>query len=158
MGDFDSISDMPSGIETLRFPVKKDETDMHLCYLEGARRGYTEFMIYGGTGGREDHTIANISLLLYIREQGCRATLFGKKNIFTVIKNEEREFFGESGLHFSAFALFGEARGVTIRGLEYECENITLTPSFPLAVSNRFIGSRAHIKVDTGCLLIVTER
>ncbi len=158
MGDFDSISDMPSGIEILRFPIKKDETDMHLCYLEGARRGYTEFQIYGGTGGREDHTIANISLLLYVREHGGRATLFGEKNIFTVIKNESAEFSAESGKHFSAFALFGKAEGISIRGLEYECENISLTPDFPLAVSNRFIGSRAHIKVDTGCLLVVVER
>ena len=157
IGDLDSIQDVPSGMEILRHPVKKDETDMHLAFLEGKRRGYADFCIYGGTGGREDNTFANYSLLLYIKEAGCRATLYGKKNITTVIKNEEASFDGEVGLHFSAFALGGCAVGVTIRGLEYECENITLTPEFPLAVSNRFIGKTASVKVDTGALLVMIE-
>ncbi|MBR2432244.1 MAG: thiamine diphosphokinase, partial [Clostridia bacterium] len=35
IGDLDSIKEMPNGIELIRHPVKKDETDMHLAYLEG---------------------------------------------------------------------------------------------------------------------------
>lgn len=157
IGDLDSIESVPSGMEILRHPVKKDETDMHLAFIEGKRRGYTEFLIYGGTGGREDHTFANYSLLLYIKEAGCRATLYGKKNIATVIKNEVASFASVVGMHFSAFAFGGVAKGVSISGLEYECENTTLTPEFPLAVSNRFIGKEATVKVEDGALLIMIE-
>ena len=157
IGDLDSITGKADGIELLKFPVKKDETDSFLAYYEGKRRGYTEFHIYGGTGGRADHTMANVALLLSAREDGCRATLFGSHNISTVIKNEAREFLGEAEKHFSAFALGGEARGVTISDLEYECTDAILTPSFPLAVSNRFIGKTARVEVKNGALLIMTE-
>ena len=157
IGDLDSITDSSTDCETLRHPVMKDETDMHLAYLEGARRGYSEFRLYGGTGGREDHTFANLSLLLYIRNHGGRATLFAKNNLFTVIKNEAMRFSGEEKKHLSAFAFGGEARGVSVRGLEYECENITLTPQFPLAASNRFLSGDGEIEVLDGALLVVTE-
>ena len=53
IGDFDSISsDIPVGIRTVTHPKEKDETDMFLAYYEGARLGYTEFVMLGATGGR----------------------------------------------------------------------------------------------------------
>ena len=158
IGDLDSIEGAPSDVELLRFPVKKDETDSFLSYYEGKRRGFSEFHIYGGTGGRADHTVANMALLLHARLDGCRAFLFGSHNISTVIKNETKSFEGEAEKHFSAFAIGGDAEGVTIKGLEYECENATLKESFPLAVSNRFIGKTAEISVARGSLLIMLER
>lgn len=157
VGDLDSITEVPGGVSILRHPVRKDETDMHLCYLEGARRGYESFVIYGGTGGREDHTFANYSLLLYIREKGHEATLIGNKTTTRVIKNQEIELHGEAGRHLSVFALGGEAQGVFIQGLEYEAEGLTLTPSFPLGASNIFKNSTAKISVKSGALLIMTE-
>ena len=158
IGDLDSIEGAPSDVDLLRFPVKKDETDSFLSYYEGKRRGFSEFHIYGGTGGRADHTVANMALLLHARLDGCRAFLFGSHNISTVIKNEAKSFEGEAKKHFSAFAIGGDAEGVTIKGLEYECENATLKESFPLAVSNRFIGKTAEISVARGALLIMLER
>ena len=157
IGDLDSIERVPDGVEILRHPVKKDETDMHLAYLEARRRGYSDVRIYGGTGGREDHTFANLSLLLYIKNDGAEGTLYGRNNLFTVIKNEEKRYTGRKGKHFSAFAFGTEAHGVTIRGLEYECEGITLTPDFPLATSNVFTDREAVVSVADGALLIITE-
>ena len=84
LGDLDSIKEIPTDQKTKKFAVRKDETDMHLAYLEGARLGYDTFYIYGGTGGRDDHTFANYCLLLYIREHGGRATLFSKKAEITL--------------------------------------------------------------------------
>ena len=49
IGDLDSISaDVPSGIKLLKHEVEKDETDMHLAFIEGMRLGYRRFRIYGG--------------------------------------------------------------------------------------------------------------
>lgn len=157
IGDLDSICKAPSDVELIRHPVMKDETDTHLAYLEGARRGYADFRIYGGTGGREDHSFANFSLLLYMRNRGHRGSVYGDTGVYQVIKNEGICVRGEAGKHFSAFAFGGEAHGVFIRGLEYECEGITLTPEFPLAVSNRFVGRDGEVCVADGALLLMTE-
>lgn len=157
IGDLDSIDTFPEGVELIRHPIRKDLTDMHLCYLEGARRGYEQFRIYGGTGGREDHTFANYSLLLYIRNQGENAVLYGENNHTRVIKNEEIVLRGEEGKHFSAFAFGGEAKGVNISGLEYDAKDLTLSPDFALAVSNIFTKNDAKISVKDGALLIMTE-
>ena len=34
IGDMDSIKKIPGGVEILKHKVEKDETDMHLAYLE----------------------------------------------------------------------------------------------------------------------------
>ena len=159
IGDLDSVrSELPKNIEIIRHKVEKDETDAHLAYLEGARRGYCEFELYGGTGGREDHTFANYSLLLYAKNEGNNIKLVSENMDIFVIKNERCELSGRPGATFSAFALGGACRGVTIDGLYYSAWDTTLTPEFPLAVSNHFTDKTATVEVRQGALLIMCER
>ena len=158
LGDMDSVRSNASDIEKLVFPVRKDETDSFLAYREGVRRGYTEFKLYGCVGGREDHTFANYSLLLYAKERGHEMTLVGKCTDAFVLKNESITLSGAPYTHLSLFAFGGEARGVSIRGAEYEAEDVTLTPSYPLGVSNRFCKSEVKIEVKDGTLLIMLEK
>ena len=158
LGDMDSISTPQDEVEKIVFPVRKDETDTHLAYLEGVKRGYTDFVIFGGVGGRDDHTFANYSLLIYGKNRGHSIKIIGERCDIFAIKNESVTLSAECGAHFSAFAFGGDARGVTIRGLEYEAENIALTPEFPLAVSNRFTDSHGYIEVKDGTLILMVER
>ena len=158
IGDMDSVEGEIKGVELMRFPVRKDDTDSFLAYREGVRRGYKDFELYGCVGGRDDHTFANYSLLLYAKDRGDSLKIVGKACDTFVIKNESVLLFGEREKHFSAFAFPGIAEGVTLRGLEYEAEGITLTPEFPLAVSNRFTESEAFVCVERGTLLIMVER
>ena len=157
LGDLDSITSAPEGVKTIKHPVRKDETDMHLAYLEGARLGYKNFLIYGGTGGREDHTFANYCLLLYIREQGGRATLVSEKARVTIIKNETVTICGIPGRHLSLFPFGASCEGVSITGAEYECVDIKLLPSYPLTVSNIFKETPVTIGVREGALLVMGE-
>ena len=158
LGDMDSVRSNASDIEKLVFPVRKDETDSFLAYREGVRRGYTEFKLYGCVGGREDHTFANYSLLLYAKERGHEMTLVGKCTDAFVLKNESITLSGAPYTHLSLFAFGGEAHGVSIHGAEYEAEDVTLTPSYPLGVSNRFCKSEVKIEVKDGTLLIMLEK
>ena len=103
IGDLDSIENVPTGVETLKFPVKKDETDMHLAYLEGVKRGYSDFVILGGTGGREDHTFANYCLLLYIAENRHTAKLLSDTGEVQILKNSSTVITGEPMKHLSIF-------------------------------------------------------
>ena len=158
MGDMDSLeSHLPESLEKLIFPERKDYTDMHLAYLEGMERGYREFEIYGGTGGRGDHTFANISLLLAMANDGCIGRMIAHGEVYTVIKNNSLTVSGEAGKYISVFAIGGSADGVTIKGLDYEVEGVTLNPNFPLGVSNRFINKDGEISVNSGALLIIYQ-
>ncbi len=157
VGDFDSLEIIPTDTEVIRFPVKKDETDMHLAYLEGKRRGYNTFKIYGGVGGRSDHTFANYCLLSYIASQGDTAFLYERGSVAYVIKNNTTRVKGRRGKSISVFAFGGEARGVTIRGLEYATNNAVLHPDFPLGVSNSFKDCTGEVSVADGSLLIISE-
>ena len=158
IGDFDSIvSELPEGIRTLRHPTDKDETDMFLAYAEGARLGYTEFVMLGATGGRLDHTYANISLLLYAKECGHNVTVMDEKGIILCLKNEAITLAGAKGATLSVFAIGGEANGVSIKNAKYEAENATLSPAFPLGVSNEFLDEPARISVNDGALLVIAE-
>ena len=158
IGDLDSIEKIPEGIETIRHPVMKDETDMYLAYLEGKRRGYTHFEIHGGTGGRIDHTYANFSLLSAIRNSGDSAILCDTGWYATVIKNESATFGGNVGEHLSIFAFGGVARGISLSGLLYPLTNGELSPDSQLGISNSFAGSEATVTVENGSLLVIIEK
>ncbi len=155
VGDFDSLGQVPEGENIVRHPVMKDDTDMMLAVKLGLERGYDCFHIYGGMGGRTDHTIANIQTLSYIANRGAAAFLFGDGEVMTVIKNSALSFREGSEGTVSAFAVGGSARGVYESGLLYSLENAELTPDFPLGVSNEFTGKAARIKVEDGMLLVV---
>lgn len=159
IGDLDSIAAVPEKTRepVMRFPTRKDETDMFLAYREGARRGYTRFRIYGGTGGRADHSFANYCLLLHIREAGGDAALVDREMTTRVIKNERITLAGTAGKRLSIFAFGGTARGVTILGASYEAEAVELTPDTALGVSNEFVGAPVTVEVTEGALLIMQE-
>ena len=87
LGDFDSLSAQPDFPNILRVPVEKDDTDTMLAVKTGLERGETEFHIYGGMGGRTDHTIANLQGLLYLADHGARGWLYGDRERFTAIRD-----------------------------------------------------------------------
>ncbi len=158
IGDFDSVkSEIPEGLRTIKYPKEKDETDMFLSYEAGVKLGYTEFVMLGATGGRLDHTYANISLLLYARERGHNITLIDGNGIIICLKDEAITLSGNPGGKLSVFAFGGVAKGVTILGTKYEVEGARLTPEFPLGVSNEFTNVPARISVEDGALLVIAE-
>ncbi|MDR0445914.1 MAG: thiamine diphosphokinase [Oscillospiraceae bacterium] len=161
IGDFDSLDGVPEpspGVEIIRRPVEKDLTDMSLAADEGFERGFDMFVLYGGTGGaRLSHTLANISLLARLCERGAQGFLVGAGAELTVIKNGKISYGAHTRGSVSVFAIGGLSRGVSITGLKYEARDIALTESFPLGVSNSFIGTPASIEVTDGCCLIVRE-
>ena len=65
IGDFDSLGYVPVGDNVEKHKVMKNETDMMICVKTALHKGFNNIVIFGGTGGRIDHTFANIQTLLY---------------------------------------------------------------------------------------------
>ena len=156
VGDFDSLGFVPDCVEVIRHPVMKDDTDTMLAVKTGIERGYTEFVIYGGVGGRPDHTFANYQTLCYISRRGGKGFLCFNGYTACCITNSKINFSGGDGT-VSVFAMSGKALGVTLEGVLYPLENAELDYSFPLGVSNEFTESPAEIGVTSGTLLIIWQ-
>ena len=152
LGDFDSLGYVPEGANV--FPVEKDDTDAMLAVRLGLERGYREFLLYGSLDGpRLDHTVANFQTLQYLADRDAQGYLAGKDTLVTVIKNGTLRFPAGCAGTVSVFCHGSDARGVTLTGLYYPLENGTLTPGFPLGVSNHILEEEAHISVRRGALL-----
>lgn len=157
VGDFDSLGYLPDHPNVLAAKPEKDDTDMHLAIREGIKLGFRQFRIYGGTGGRLSHTIANIQLLAELAGQGIQAELVGENSRIWVITNSSLAFSAEEQGFLSVFSLGEKAEGVTLTNLKYTLKDAVLTNQFALGVSNEFIGLPAEVFVQKGSLLLIQE-
>ena len=149
LGDFDSLGYIPEGAQV--FPVEKDDTDSMLAIRKGLEKGYRRFVLYGALDGpRLDHTLANLQALCFLAHHGARGYLAGQTTMATVFQNEQAVFAPSEGI-FSLFCLGQDAR-VSLSGLQYELEDGILSHSFPLGVSNHFMGRQATVTVTGGCV------
>lgn len=158
VGDFDSLCEPPPrGDNILLLPKEKDDTDMAAAIGEGWKRGFRVFRIYGGMGGRVDHTLGNIQLIADIAKRGGRGFLHGEKSVMTAIHNASITFPKTAKGLISVFSHTDTAQGVYERGLKYPLTDARLENTCPLGISNEFMGVAAEIAVEKGTLIIVTD-
>ena len=155
VGDFDSLGFVPEGTRVVRHPARKDDTDMMLSVKLGLAEGFRKFIIYGGLGGRLDHTIANIHVLKYLLEHGARGCLAGESENLILVENGEAAFCADASGAVSVFSYGQTARGVTLEGLSYGLKDAVLTYGCPLGVSNAFTGAASRMSVLDGCLIVI---
>ena len=89
---------------------------------------------------------------------GAVGYLVGLDYMATVIRQEIVRFPAEAQGILSLFCLGPQAEGITLTGLKYPLEKGTLTPGFPLGVSNHFTGIPATITVEKGSILALWDR
>ncbi len=167
IGDFDSITEkekeaivllkeqIPERIREL--PIEKDDTDMLAALKHGLELGYRDFRIYAGTGGRFDHTFANIQSLLFLKNHGATGYLVDGTGMILILQNESVSFRKEMEGYLSLFSMGKEAKGVSIQGMKYPLNHYTMTNDFPIGISNEFIGEEATISVEAGELVCMVS-
>ena len=166
LGDFDSASEEEKNVideiakkdpkKVVFLPAVKDDTDTRAAIREGWKRGYRKFVLYGALGGRLDHTLANIQCLQGVTEDGGLACIVDKDVRIDVLTEDRQMNLEETekGI-ISVFSLGERAELVTIEGLKYEMKNGVILNTFPVGVSNEFVGKKAMIKVEKGQLLVI---
>ncbi|MBQ3134252.1 MAG: thiamine diphosphokinase [Oscillospiraceae bacterium] len=155
IGDFDTLPAPADHPNTIVLPCEKDVTDMRAAVDLGLERGFHRFALYGGTGGRLAHTLANLQLLDYLSQKNCRGFLIGDGTVSTAVTDGALDFPAELNGYLSVFCNSGTARGITLSGLKYTLTDGTLTGSEALGVSNEFTGQPAHVSVADGTLLVL---
>ena len=81
----------------------------------------------------------------------------GDGTVSAAVWNDALEFPPEMEGYLSVFCAGGTAKGVTLSGLKYELEDAELTNTFPLGVSNEFVGVPARVSVKDGALLVLWQ-
>lgn len=158
VGDFDSLGHMPSHPNVIQLPAEKDDTDMVYALRKGLELGYRRFVLLGGVGGRLEHTLGNLQLLDWLAGHGGQGFLAGEKTVATCLRDGRTLTFPPSmSGYLSVFCNSGAAEGVTLSGLKYPLTDDTLTGSFPLGVSNQFLGVEASVSAKRGSLILVWE-
>lgn len=157
IGDFDSAN-QPDGDLVIKLNPIKDYTDTKAALMVGQDWGYDEFIIYGGLGGRESHTFANITNALEFKKKGINVVLKSKYKSFYIVDDKlDYKIKDSEDFYVSIFALSDTVKGVDIKGLYYELNNFDLTNDNALGVSNETCGKDFKIKVKSGYLLVIFE-
>ena len=165
IGDFDSVTkeeqkaleeiEKAAPERVIRLKPEKDDTDMLYALKYALEQGFREFRIYAATGGRLDHTLANIQCLLYLKNHGAVGYLMDGNGMIMVLKNESVSFQENLEGYLSLFSLGERAEGVTIKGMKYPLQDYVMTNDFPIGISNEFIGEKAEISVRNGELACI---
>lgn len=158
IGDFDSYENPNSETETVILPVIKDDTDTVYAAKEALKRGFEDFLLVGVFGGRLDHTIANISILLMLEKQGKTALAVDDCGEISVVKDKP-VFIDDNCKFFSVLNITGNASGIIERNVKYPLENAVINCDYQYGVSNEVNpGQVAEVSVKSGELLLVKIR
>lgn len=157
LGDMDSVDEetltaMQNLTQVERLPVIKDDTDGVHALDVALQKGATEITILGALGGRMDHALANLMLLVRAHRGGAKAQILDE-HVHIERVDGCSEILGAKGDTVSLLPL-GEAKGVTLTGFFYPLEDHALDSSYPLGMSNVVTEERACITVREGDLLM----
>ena len=164
LGDFDSAG--PSllaeitaqGIPVQQVPTEKDQTDTHMAVAEAVRRGATEIVLAGATGGRLDHTLSNLLLLPKLPAR-VQVSVVDEQNLLRLLGPGGRlTIAGLPGEYLSLVPLSPEVKGVVAEGVKWPLDGATLRWGESVGVSNIFVESEAFIAVREGFLLVIQAR
>lgn len=157
IGDFDSAD--PDALRHFEnvpqkaFPKDKDKTDLELAVEYAFSLEARTVVIFGGLGGRIDHTLANINLLcLYPGKLYLESS---KEFLFVIDRQVSLKC--TIGQTISLIPLNGPVSGIQTKGLKWKLENGVLDKHF-MGISNLCLSANIHISVEKGDLLCCVNK
>lgn len=155
VGDFDSHENPHMDVETITLPCEKDDTDTYFAVKEAIKRGYEEFLLIGVVGNRFDHTMGNISILLYLDSYGKNGMIIDDYSEMLIV-SDEPVYIDDSYSYFSLLNISGTAKGIDITDAKYPLKNGEITPDYQYGISNEVLPEKtAKVCVQEGRLLLV---
>ena len=155
VGDFDSHDNPHLNVETIVLPCEKDDTDTVYAVKKAIKRGYDNFLLIGVVGARLDHTLGNVSILLYLDSLGKKGCIIDDYSEMKIVSNEPA-YIEDSYSFFSLLNISGTAKGITIENAKYPLENGEITCEYQYGISNEVLcGEMAKVSVDKGRALLI---
>ena len=153
IGDMDSVSPdvlarYESRLSEDRLNCIKNDTDCEYALNLAISRGATEIVLLGALGGRLDHALANLMMVVRAARSGVWAEIRAE-GVRIVRVNGSYTLAGARGSTISLLPL-GTARGVSIRGCYYLIDDYTLESDSSRGMSNVVTADEAVITVREG--------
>jgi thiamine pyrophosphokinase len=162
VGDFDSVAPealarvTDAGAILEQHPADKDKTDFELALDAAIIHRPHRLVVVGGHGGRVDHFLGNVHVLLsdaYAMAGMTTEARLGSATIHVV--RSRLDLVGTGGDVVTLLAPLGPVGGVTTAGLRYPLAYEPLFPGSSRGVSNELVGRTASIEVEHGTLVVI---
>ena len=158
VGDFDSHDNPRLHTETIVLPREKDDTDTVYAVKEAIKRGFDDFLLIGVAGARLDHTLGNVSILLYLDSLGKKGCIIDDYSEMEIV-SERPVSICDKYSFFSLLNITGCAKGITINGAKYPLADAEISCEYQYGISNEVLpGEKAVVSVKCGKLLLIKVR
>lgn len=163
VGDLDSVDERFDAfvnehkISIEKYPTEKDATDIELAIDYAVKNSYKMITLMGVSGGRIDHTLANIFLLKSIVNSDIKARIVDEKNIVyyteDILKLTKRP-----GFYVSLIPLSKEGIVVTLDGFYYTLKRNHIPFGSTHGISNYVVDNEGVIIIHKGCALVIESK
>jgi thiamine pyrophosphokinase len=143
-----------TSIERIRYPINKDKSDAALAVDYALDLVCRQAILVAATGGRLDHTLANVALLA--SHPGQVALFDGTSTLVAVDKSEKCKLRGRVGTRVSLIPYGSGSPRVRTNGLKYALQDKCLK-SATEGLSNELSQTETCICVSNGILLVFIE-
>lgn len=167
LGDFDSVDEdilsktikLNPDINIMEYNPEKDFTDTELAMNVAIENKANKITLFGVTGTRIDHMLANIRILYLALKKGIFAQIIDEHNKIYLIENNHTIYKAKQyGYYVSILPFYKKIEGITIKGFKYELENAIMQYGSSLGISNEIISDKATITCKDGILIVIESR
>ncbi|WP_239254371.1 thiamine diphosphokinase [Listeria ilorinensis] len=165
MGDFDSINhaeltDLKQKVADVeRFPAEKDETDTEIGLSWALEQSPDKIRIFGATGGRIDHLLANLTMLMKPRFKKAipLVEIVDRYNYIRMYEPGIHKVQKRPEMKYVAFTTMTDVAALTLRGFKYPLEEVDYPVGSALS-SNEFTGEEGFFSFKSGLILYTESR
>ncbi|MFK9092381.1 thiamine diphosphokinase [Bacillus salipaludis] len=163
-GDFDSVSQEELSLiesqvaELKRYKPEKNETDMELALNWAIEQKPSIIRMFGATGGRLDHFLANVHLLLVPLKAKNPAIVYLIDHQNIVFLKEPGSYTIEkmnSKKYISFLPLTLNVSDITLKGFKFPLKNQHISLGSTLCISNELISDYGTFSFSKGILIVI---
>ncbi|MCO7174655.1 thiamine diphosphokinase [Sporolactobacillus kofuensis] len=161
-GDFDSLSEDErakvnhSGLQLSIFPPEKDKTDLELALDWALSQSPEQCLLLGVTGGRQDHALASVQLLMKAAHMTTKLEIMDRRNCITLLTpgtyHIKKNIFYR---YLSFLSLSEKVTGLTLKGVKYPLQEADLPLGSSLCISNEAEANVFTVALSQGYLLMM---
>lgn len=157
VGDMDSL---PASFRR-RYPdrvfavAEQDDNDLAKAFRLCLSNGWADILVLGATGGREDHTLANIAWLADFSESVPGVAMLTDRGVFTVARAPGARLDTAPGMQISFFG-FDQSQRLSATGVKYPVERLALRRWFT-ATLNEATGACASLSFSGSPIVVFRE-